>query len=68
MNIFFHIGARGGSKGLKNKNILKINGIPLIGWTLKQIVESKITKNIMVSSDSKKYIEYIKIFWSKYFT
>ena len=31
MNIFFHIGARGGSKGLKNKNILKINGIPLIG-------------------------------------
>ena len=62
MNIFFHIGARGGSKGLKNKNILKINGIPLIGWTLKQIVESKITKNIMVSSDSKNILSISKSF------
>ena len=51
MNIFAHIGARGGSKGLKNKNILKINGTPLIGWTLKQILKSDISKNVMVSSD-----------------
>ena len=42
MNIFFHIGARG-SKGLKNKNILKINGIPLIDGR-KQIVELRLLK------------------------
>ncbi len=62
MNIFVHIGARGGSKELKNKNTLKINGIPLIGWTLKQIVKSKISKNIMVSSDSTNILSISKTF------
>lgn len=62
MNIFAHIGARGGSKGLKNKNILKINGTPLIGWTLKQILKSDISKNVMVSSDSKEILNISKSF------
>ena len=49
-------------KGLKNKNILKINGTPLIGWTLKQILKSDISKNVMVSSDSKEILNISKSF------
>jgi CMP-N-acetylneuraminic acid synthetase len=29
------IGARSGSKGLVNKNIKLLNGLPLIAWTIK---------------------------------
>ena len=34
MKILFSIGARGGSKGFKNKNISDINGKPLIAWSI----------------------------------
>ena len=33
-NIFIHIGARADSSGLKNKNLLKFNGKPLILWSI----------------------------------
>ena len=33
------IPARGGSKGIKNKNVKKLNGIPLIGHTIKQALD-----------------------------
>ena len=48
------IPARGGSKGIKNKNIKKMLNKPLIYWTIKQA--KKINKNstIIVSTDSKK--------------
>ena len=38
------IPARGGSVGLKNKNILNFNKKPLIYWTLKAARESKFIK------------------------
>ncbi len=44
--------ARGGSKGVKNKNILPLDGIPLIAHTIKIAQESKIFDTIAVSSDS----------------
>lgn len=44
--------ARGGSKGLPGKNIKMINGRPLIGWTLKQAVESQYIDEVFVSTDS----------------
>ena len=34
------IPARGGSKGLPGKNILKTNGRPLIGWTIEMAKKS----------------------------
>jgi len=46
--------ARGGSKGIKNKNLTKINGKPLIYFTIKEAKKcSKIT-NYIVSTDSNK--------------
>lgn len=50
------IPARSGSKGLKNKNILKINGKTLIDYKIDLIKKSKIPSNtIILSTDSKKY-------------
>ena len=37
MNILFTICGRSGSKGLKNKNLIKLNGIPLVYYTLSAI-------------------------------
>ena len=33
--------ARGGSKGIKNKNLIKFNNKPLIYWTVMQSLKSK---------------------------
>ena len=44
--------ARGGSKGLPNKNILDIAGKPLIAWSIEQSLDSELVSNVYVSSDS----------------
>jgi CMP-N,N'-diacetyllegionaminic acid synthase len=46
--------ARGGSKGIKNKNLTKINGKPLIYYTIKEAKKSKNINNYIVSTDSHK--------------
>lgn len=46
--------ARGGSKGIKNKNIVKINGKPLIYYCLNAANKSKYLDKIFVSTDSSK--------------
>ena len=53
MKILCTICARKGSKGLKNKNIKKINGKHLIYYTINQAIKSKIFDEIVVSSDSR---------------
>ena len=60
MKVFAHIGARGGSKGLKNKNILKLKNIPLINWTINQVKKNKNIFKVVVSSDSNKIINISK--------
>tara|TARA_A100001015_G_C14871305_1_gene664496 strand:- start:248 stop:946 length:699 start_codon:yes stop_codon:yes gene_type:complete len=50
--------ARGGSKGLKNKNIIDFYGKPLIYYTIKPILDSKLFNKVIVSTDSKKIKEY----------
>ena len=47
--------ARSGSKTVKNKNIAKINNKPLIWYTLKEAIKSKVFDEILVSTDSKMY-------------
>jgi CMP-N,N'-diacetyllegionaminic acid synthase len=44
--------ARGGSKGVKNKNIKEINGKPLIAYTIEQAKESNLFDHIVLSTDS----------------
>lgn len=46
------IPARGGSKGLPNKNILDLNGKPLIAWTIEQSLFSKKINRTVVSTNS----------------
>lgn len=48
------IPARGGSKNIPRKNIKILEGIPLIGWTIKSAIGSKIIDRIIVSTDDKK--------------
>ena len=47
------IPARKGSKGIINKNIRKINGKPLISWTIEAAKKVNSISDIVVSTDSK---------------
>lgn len=60
MKVFAHIGARGGSKGLKNKNILKLKNIPIINWTINQVKKNKNISRVVVSSDSNRILNISK--------
>ena len=51
---FAIICARGGSKGLKNKNLKKINGLSLVAHSVLMAKKIKIIKKIIVSTDSKR--------------
>lgn len=46
------IPARAGSKRVVNKNVRELGGIPLIGWTLKDLKRSKYIDQSYVSTDS----------------
>ena len=53
MSVLCTICARGGSKGLKNKALKKIMNKPLINYTIQQAINSKVFKEVVVSTDSK---------------
>jgi CMP-N,N'-diacetyllegionaminic acid synthase len=48
------IPARSGSKGIKNKNIVSLGGVPLINWTIYSALASKLFDIVCVSTDSIK--------------
>ena len=52
MTVMAIILARKNSKGLKDKNIKKLNGLPLILHTIKLAKKSKLIDDIVVSTDS----------------
>jgi len=52
LKILCTICARGGSKGVKNKNIKHIYGKPLIAYTIEQAKASKLFKHVVISTDS----------------
>ena len=60
MNVLCTICARNNSQGLRNKNIKRLLGKPLIYYSIKQALNSKIFNEIVVSTDSDK-IERIAI-------
>jgi CMP-N,N'-diacetyllegionaminic acid synthase len=47
------IGARGGSKGVKRKNIRLLDGKPLIAYAVESALDSKCFQNVIVSTDDK---------------
>jgi len=72
MKILTIIPARGGSKGIKLKNLTKINGKPLVGFSIEHSLASKLINRTIVSTDneeiakvSEEYGAEIPIFRSK---
>lgn len=49
--------ARGGSKGVPNKNLRNFAGKPLIYWTIKQALETTEIHSVYVSTDSEEIAE-----------
>lgn len=66
MRILCSICARGGSKGVKNKNIRLLNGKPLIAYTIEMAKQSKLFDAIAISSDSEEILEVAKIHGADY--
>ena len=60
MKILVLILARGGSKRLKKKNILKLKRKPLIIWTIQFAQNLPYVTNILVSTDDKKIAKIAK--------
>lgn len=56
------IPARGGSKGIPNKNIKLLDGKPLIGYTIESALQASRLDTIVVSSDSVPIQEYARQF------
>ena len=60
MKILAIIPARGGSKGIPDKNMRKIAGKPLIEYTINAAKSSKLIDKIVLSTDSKKIANFSK--------
>ena len=54
------IGARGGSKGVKRKNIRLLDGKPLIAYTIESALDSKCFEHVIVSTDDKEIASIAK--------
>ncbi len=52
--------ARGGSKGIPGKNLKKLNGKPLLYWSICQCLNCDQISSVWVSSDSNKILEFAK--------
>lgn len=60
MKILCVIPARGGSKGVKKKNIRKLNNRPLIAYTIESTLSSKLFDDVIVSTDDNEIAEISK--------
>tara|TARA_A100001011_G_scaffold392628_1_gene480606 strand:+ start:1113 stop:1811 length:699 start_codon:yes stop_codon:yes gene_type:complete len=62
MKILCVIGARGGSKGVKGKNIRTLLGKPLIAWTIEQAQNCSLIDHIVVSTDSQEIAQIARTY------
>jgi len=53
MYVLALIPARGGSKGIKMKNIKEFKGKPLIYWSIKLALDCKVVNRVIVSTDNE---------------
>lgn len=56
------IPARGGSKGVRRKNVKLLNGKPLIGWTIEEAGKSEYIDRIIVSTEDREISDTSKSF------
>jgi len=49
--------ARGGSKGIPNKNIIQVGGKPLIAWSIEQSLGASNIDSTWISSDSQEILD-----------
>lgn len=56
-NVVALIPARSGSKGVPHKNIKSLGGHPLIEWSIKACLKSRLIDRIIVSTDSTEYAD-----------
>ena len=54
------IGIRSGSKGVPDKNIKLLNGLPLVAWALNAAKESRLISRLVVSTDSQEYADIVQ--------
>ena len=54
MSILCIIPARGGSKRLKDKNVIPFFGKPIIGYTIEAALQSRLVNKIVISTDDEK--------------
>ena len=62
MKVLGLICARGGSKGIRGKNIKQLCGKPLIAWTIESGLQCPDIDDIVVSTDDKKIADVAKGF------
>ncbi len=62
LNIVALIPARGGSKGIKSKNLYLLGDKPLVAWSIESALKEKLIKKTYVSTDSKNIAFYSKLF------
>lgn len=60
MKVLYLIPARGGSKGLPGKNIIALNGKPLIAYSIEAALNSAFKGDVMVSTDDPTIAEVAK--------
>ncbi len=54
MSVLAVVPARGGSKGIKHKNIIDVNGKPLIYYVINALLKTKAVDKVVVSTDDGK--------------
>ena len=62
MSVVAFIPARGGSKGVPDKNIKILAGKPLIAWSIEQALESELIDRVIVSTDSQNIADVARAF------
>jgi CMP-N-acetylneuraminic acid synthetase len=59
------IPARGGSKGIKNKNLQKVGGLTLVEWSIRAAVNSELVSSVILTSDSEEILSSATMFVKK---
>ena len=62
MKIIALIPSRSGSQRILDKNIKKLNKKPLLYYSIKSALDSKIFSKVVVSTDSKKYAKIANLY------